>query len=521
MYGLTNDTIQAIQEVFAKYPDVEKAILYGSRAKGNYRPGSDIDLTLSGEKLTLSTLQKIENELDDLLLPYKIDLSVFQHIGNPDLVAHIERVGQVFYQKVTSMSEWKNYKLSEAVDISTGYAFKGDEYEFKGSLRVVRGENVTIGNLRWDSEKYWNKSTENLEQYLLEENDIVVGMDGSRVGHNRAKIRYKELPLILAQRVARLRAKSNFDQSYLWYHIFSDNFKDYVEAIHTGTSIPHISQKQIADFEIFAPKSKLEQTAIASILSSLDDKIDLLHRQNATLEKMAETLFRQWFVEPIKKITNEGTQVDGYLNGKLGKWISETIGGEWGKENAEGDFNKAVYCIRGTDIADLNIGLPGKTPIRYVKESKFKNIEPNEGDLIIEISGGTESQSTGRVCYINQDIKNLFDYPLVFSNFCRMIRVKKPEYSFFLYCYIQYLYNQDEFFNLENGSSGIKNLDYKALLFELEYPMPTEKLVIDFNSHVKPLFKKVNQNKTQIRTLTTLRDTLLPKLMSGEVKIYL
>src|SRR5690606_8223688 len=154
------------------------------------------------------------------------------------------------------------------------------------------------------------------------------------------------------------------------------------------------------------------------------------------------------------------TQVDGFWNDKFSKWINGTVGGEWGKENPEGEFIKVVYCIRGTDIAGLNTGLPQKTPIRFVKETKFKNIEPLEGDLILEISGGTESQSTGRVCYINQDLKRLFKHPLVFSNFCRMIRIKKSEYSFFLYCYIQYLYNQDEFFNLENGSSGIKNLDY-------------------------------------------------------------
>jgi type I restriction enzyme S subunit len=100
-----------------------------------------------------------------------------------------------------------------------------------------------------------------------------------------------------------------------------------------------------------------------------------------------------------------------------------------------------------------------------------------------------------------------------------MIRIKKPEYSFFVYCYIQYLYNQDEFFNLENGSSGIKNLDYKTLLFDLKYIMPDENSVIKFHNQVKSLFQKVNQNKTQIRTLTSLRDMLLPKLMSGEITV--
>ena len=99
MYGLKDIHIKKIQSVFANHSNVKKAILYGSRAKGTYRNGSDIDLTLTGENLDLSTLFKIENEIDDLLLPYKIDLSIFHKIENPDLVEHINRVGKVFYEK--------------------------------------------------------------------------------------------------------------------------------------------------------------------------------------------------------------------------------------------------------------------------------------------------------------------------------------------------------------------------------------------------------------------------------------
>jgi predicted nucleotidyltransferase len=100
MYGLENHIISAIQRVLRKYPAVEKAVIYGSRAKGNYRPGSDIDITLYGQALDLTTLQLIENELDDLLLPYKIDLSLHKQISNPELRAHIDRVGILFYEKV-------------------------------------------------------------------------------------------------------------------------------------------------------------------------------------------------------------------------------------------------------------------------------------------------------------------------------------------------------------------------------------------------------------------------------------
>lgn len=97
MYGLSEKTINAIQGVFKKYSQIEKVILYGSRAKGNFRNGSDIDLVLVGEKLTLSDQFKIETELDDLLLPYKIDLVLYQQIDNRDLIEHIDRVGVVFF----------------------------------------------------------------------------------------------------------------------------------------------------------------------------------------------------------------------------------------------------------------------------------------------------------------------------------------------------------------------------------------------------------------------------------------
>ncbi|MCE7070725.1 nucleotidyltransferase domain-containing protein [Dyadobacter sp. CY327] len=101
MYGLSEKTIIAVQNVFRKYPNVEKAILYGSRVKGNFRNGSDIDLVLVGDKLTLSDQFRIETELDDLLLPYRIDLALYHQIENEDLVGHIDRMGMVFFENVT------------------------------------------------------------------------------------------------------------------------------------------------------------------------------------------------------------------------------------------------------------------------------------------------------------------------------------------------------------------------------------------------------------------------------------
>lgn len=97
--GLSQKDIENIKAVFAAHPEIEKAVLYGSRAKGTYKSSSDIDLTFFGKDLDLNVVQEIENELDDLLLPYRFDISIFHQIDNSALIDHIERVGIVFWEK--------------------------------------------------------------------------------------------------------------------------------------------------------------------------------------------------------------------------------------------------------------------------------------------------------------------------------------------------------------------------------------------------------------------------------------
>lgn len=391
------------------------------------------------------------------------------------------------------MSEWKEYKLGELVEISTGYAFKGDKYDFKGELRVVRGENVTIGKLRWDSEKYWNRSIIGLEQYYLRENDIVIGMDGSRVGHNRAKIKLNELPLILAQRVARLRAKENSNQEFIWYNIFSSIFKDYVEAIHTGTSIPHISQNQISNFDILLPPLP-EQTAIASILSSLDDKIDLLHRQNATLEKMAETLFRQWFVEEAKEEWEEKSLYE----------CIELIGGGTPKTTVEEYWNGNVKWLSGGDISNNHKNFVIKTE-KTITENGLKN---SSAKLAPKFSTIISARGTvGKYCILSE--------PMTFSQSNYGVLPKYQGCFFFTYLLVAH--SVDELLSAAYGSvfDTITTNTFKGLNITL----PKENQILLFEESVKFYFQKILSNQTQIQTLTSLRDNLLPKLMSGEVRV--
>lgn len=98
MYGIKDSEFELLQAVFRKHENIEKVVLYGSRAKGNYKPFSDVDITLFGEKLTRSDLNKIALDIDDLLLPYQFDISIFKSLKNKDLIDHILRVGIVVYE---------------------------------------------------------------------------------------------------------------------------------------------------------------------------------------------------------------------------------------------------------------------------------------------------------------------------------------------------------------------------------------------------------------------------------------
>ncbi|NHQ60997.1 nucleotidyltransferase domain-containing protein [Chlorobium sp. BLA1] len=105
MYGLQDETIRKIHKVIALYPQVEQAILYGSRAKGTHKNGSDIDLTLCGTALTTKTLFEISEEIDNLHLPYTIDLSIFSDIDDPGIIEHIKRIGVIFYTRNHNISQ--------------------------------------------------------------------------------------------------------------------------------------------------------------------------------------------------------------------------------------------------------------------------------------------------------------------------------------------------------------------------------------------------------------------------------
>ncbi len=402
------------------------------------------------------------------------------------------------------MGEWKEGKISDVAEIITGFPFKGDKYEFTGELKVVRGENVTIGKLRWDSKKYWNHSVDGLDKYFLQENDVVIGMDGSRVGKNRSVIRREELPLILAQRVACLRAKKGFSQGYLNYLILSSYFPDYVDAIHTGTSIPHISQQQIADFEIIYPVSYNEQQAIAEVLSSLDDKIDLLHQQNKTLETLAETLFRHWF----DNANCEWQEVS------LGSVVEIMRGLSY--KGAGLSNSNDVNAIPMINLNSVNEG----GGFKYTG-TKYYNGDYKERHLIVPgdvVITNTEQGHEHRLIGFSAIIPTSIGPKAIFSQHVYKL---KPKDSRVTSLFINYLLNysslRDQVIGATNGST-VNMLSLEGLE-KCKMQLPPKLLITKFEEFAKDIQAKKEVNIEQINQLETLRNNLLPKLMNGTVTI--
>ena len=209
------------------------------------------------------------------------------------------------------------------------------------------------------------------------------------------------------------------------------------------------------------------------------------------------------------------------ISWKLGNFndIIDSLGsGDWGKEECTGNYTSEVYCIRGADIPDVKQGNKGKMPIRFILPKNFKNKKLTKNSIVIEISGGSPTQSTGRTVYITEDFLNRFDKDMICTNFCKVINPKK-DYEIFLYLYLNYLYDKDVMFAYENGTTGIKNFDIKSFINNFLIVIPSSEDIIKFNNLVKDVFNIIVHNGLEIEKLQQLRDTLLPKLMSGEIDV--
>lgn len=204
---------------------------------------------------------------------------------------------------------------------------------------------------------------------------------------------------------------------------------------------------------------------------------------------------------------------------KMNDLVEKTIGGDWGKEELTGNYNSEVLCIRGADIPEMDSGNKGKTPNRFILEKNLKNKQLHGEEIIIEISGGSPVQSTGRCAYITKELEKSFDKPLICTNFCRAIKLKDNKKLPIFYMTLKQLYKKNIMFLYENGTTGIKNLDLTSLMENEEINIVDDNVLTQFNEVYYAINKKIIQNASENRVLAEIRDTLLPKLMNGEIDL--
>ena len=400
--------------------------------------------------------------------------------------------------------EWKEVRLGDVCNIITGFPFPGKKYSKEG-IRVVRGDNVTIGNLRWDTEKdkRWNEPFDKTEYYSLQANDIVIGMDGSRVGKNKARIKEEDLPLLLAQRVACVRHNELAEQDYLYYNIFSKKFIDYVNSIHTGSAIPHISQKQIEDYKILLPNLET-QRRIASILSSLDRKIELNNKINADLEEMAQAIFKNWFVdfEPFKDgkfVDSElGMIPEGWKVGRLIEIASYMNGLAMQKFPPENNEDSLPVL----KIKELGQGFCGTDSDRCSCNIKDE-CKIHNGDVIFSWSGTLLVDVwCGGDCGLNQ----------------HLFKVTSKDYPKWFYYYWT-KHHLQEFIHIAKDKAVTMGHIKRGHLEEAMVAIPDNDSMEKAHELFEPILSKMISLRLESSRLSTLRDTLLPRLMSGELEI--
>ncbi len=243
---------------------------------------------------TLDTLIAAEKEKGDALQAHKKGLlqQLFPAKG--------ERVPRVRFGEFEKDGEWKIRNIEKNIDFISGIALKSKELTSdKSGTPILRGINITEGRIRHSLEmdKFYLGDTSEMDRYFVKEKDIVIGMDGSKVGKNVALISKKDSGSILIQRVARIRP-INADVEFLYQHFLSFKFRNYVDMVNTSSGIPHISAKQIRNFEIGFPPSISEQQKIAKALSSLDERIAAQSEKIAALQEHKKGLMQQLFPNP-------------------------------------------------------------------------------------------------------------------------------------------------------------------------------------------------------------------------------
>lgn len=404
------------------------------------------------------------------------------------------------------MSEWKTYKLEEIASVQTGpfgsQLHQSDYVEVGTPIITVEhlGENRIVHN---NLPRVSDIDKQRLNKYWLQEDDIVF----SRVGSvdRRAYVKKDEDGWLFSGRCLRVRPKEKVNGKYLSYFFGLEDFKRKIRGVAVGATMPSLNTSIMNDIEILLPDDINLQSEIASILSSLDDKIELNLQMNQTLETMAQAIFKEWFVN-FNFPGFDGVLVDGlpkeWRMEKLGDMV-DVKGGTTPSTTVEEYWNGEYYWSTPKDLSNIHSSVLLDTE-RKITEAGIRQIGSGvlpKGTLLLS--------SRAPIGYLA-----ISQVPISINQGYIAIQGKLVSNLFMLFWLKQ---NMDAVKGRANGSTfqEISKSSFK----EIETSVPEKGVLKLFDEIVNPIFDRIIANEIETRTITQIRDGLLPKLMTGKIEV--
>lgn len=402
--------------------------------------------------------------------------------------------------------EWKEVRLGDVCSELSDGLHKAPKFIVNGEYIFVNAKNLYNGYIL-DNDPTKKTSHEEYLKYKkpLGKHTILYSIDGT-IG-NIAK--YRGEKCVLGKGACYINCNPEIvESSYLYYQLQSPHFKSYIHLMSTGSTIKHISLKTMRDY-VFELPSLEDQRRIASILSSLDRKIEWNNKINADLEEMAQAIFKNWFVdfEPFKDgkfVDSElGMIPEGWKVGRLDE-IADVVGGSTpSKAKPEYYTQKGIAWLTPKDLSNHPAVYSSRGEIDITEEgynSTSTKLMPKGTVLFTSRAPiGYISIAQNDIC-TNQGFKSL---------------VPRKAGTCFLYCFLKYVTPE-----IENKSTGSTFKEASgALMKSLQVIMPEQKVFEEFEEIVSPLFARIESLEKESSRLSLLRDTLLPRLMSGELEV--
>lgn len=385
------------------------------------------------------------------------------------------------------MKEWNEGLLSDVAEIVMGQSPKGDTCNSNKIGSPLLNGPTEFGIKNPNPVQF----TEDPKR-VSAKNDVLFCVRGSTTG----RMNWADQQYAIGRGIAAIRHKEGDDYKYFIKGIIDFNLPILL-ASATGSTFPNVSRSQLEELEIFIPPLP-EQKAIASVLSSLDDKIDLLHRQNKTLEAMAETLFRQWFVEEAQEDWEE-------------RQLNDVVDIAIGRTPPRKEFH--WFSTNSADVKWVSIKDMGESGVFVFNTSEYLTQEAVETFKVPVIPNDTVllsfKMTVGRVGITTEPM--LSNEAIAHFKF----NENTPFAKEYLYIFLK-TFRYDSL----GSTSSIVTAINSSIIKEMQIIIPDDTIMNDFQTKTVPLFDKIKQNQIQICALEKLRDTLLPKLMSGEVRVH-